>query len=164
MPTRLALLTLLLLLALAVPAGAMIVPGKGMAGVRLGDCQERAIEVLGPPDRTFGETDFAGFASTYIYVDRGLKLEFRRGPGECLELTSILTTKRLERTEEGVGKGTTRRTLRRRLSGEKCQTFRRPRRVTLCWLGSRQPARRVTDFRLGSHGRVWTVRVAIVID
>ena len=47
-----------------------------------------------------------GFVETYTYVKRGLKLQFRRGPGECLVLTSIRTTKAAERTKEGVGKGT----------------------------------------------------------
>ena len=107
MPTRLLLLTVVFLLALAVPASAVIVPGKGMAGMELGDCIERSIEVLGPPDKTFGKTDVFGFVETYTYVKRGLKLEFRRGPGECLVMDSIRTTKAEERTKEGVGKGTT---------------------------------------------------------
>ena len=164
MPTRLALLTALLTLALAAPAGAVIVPGKGMAGVKLQDCQERAIEVLGPPDRTFGKRDVFGFVSTYWYDDRGLKLEFRRGPGECLVLSSIRTTKGQERTRQGVGKGTRERTLRRRLRGERCRTFRQPRRVRICWLGSFTPSRPITEFRIDSKGRVNNVRVATVID
>jgi hypothetical protein len=76
--TRLACLTALLLLALAAPASAVIVPGKGMAGVKLQDCQEKVIDVIGPPDRTFGKRDIFGFVSTYWYDARGLKLEFRR--------------------------------------------------------------------------------------
>ena len=81
MPTRAVLLSLLLLLLLAAPAGAVIVPGKGMAGVELGDCQARAIEVLGPPDRTFGSRDFAGFKSAYTYVERGLRSSSGAAPG-----------------------------------------------------------------------------------
>jgi hypothetical protein len=158
------LLSLLALLLSAAPASATIVPGKGMAGVELGDCQERAIEVLGPPDRTFGSTDFAGFKSAYTYVRRGLRLEFRRGAGDCLELTSIRTTKGEERTQEGVGKGTKRRALRAKLKGEKCRTFKRPKRITICWLGSMTPSKPLTEFRIDSKGRVNNVRVAIVID
>ncbi len=46
-------LTVLLLLVLAAPAGAVIVPGKGMAGARLGQCiedvgVEEALEFLVP--------------------------------------------------------------------------------------------------------------------
>ena len=164
MPARLALLTAVFVLALAVPASAVVVPGKGMAGVELGDCQERAVDVLGPPDRTFGRRDVFGFVSTHTYVEPGLKLEFRRGPDECLELTSIRTTKGRERTKEGVGKGTRRRTLRARLRGEKCRSFSRPKRITICWLGSFTPSKPVTEFRIDSKGRVNNVRVAIVID
>ena len=53
-------LTVFALLLAAAPASATIVPSKGMAGVTLGQCQERVIEILGFPDRTFGSHDFAG--------------------------------------------------------------------------------------------------------
>ena len=164
MPTRLLLLTVLLVLALAAPAGAVIVPGKGMAGVKLQDCIERAVDVLGPPDKTFGKRDIFGFVETYTYVKRGLKLEFRRGPGECLVLSSIRTTKAAERTKEGVGKGTRQKALRRKLKGEKCRTFQQPKRIRICWLGSFTPSKPITEFRIDSKGRVNNVRVATVID
>jgi hypothetical protein len=165
MPTRLFLLTALFLLALAAPASAVIVPGKGMAGVELQDCQERVIEVIGPPDRTFGKRDVFGFVSTYWYNARGLKLEFRKGPGRCLVLGSIRTTKGQERTKEGVGKGTMRKTLRAKLRGEKCRTFTvQKKRHRICWLGSFTPARPITEFRIDSKGRVNNIRVAYVID
>ncbi len=162
--TRALLLSLLALLVLAAPASATIVPNKGMAGVEIGDCQERAIEVLGAPDRTFGSNDIFGFVSKYYYNARGLKLEFRRGPGRCLVLSSIRTTKGQERTKEGVGKGTLRKTLRAKLRGEKCRTYTRPKRIRVCWLGSRTPSRPITEFRIDSKGRVNNVRVATVID
>jgi hypothetical protein len=164
MPKRSIVLSLLVGLLFAAPAGARIVPGKGMAGVKLGDCQERAIQVLGVPDRTFGSTDFAGFVSKYYYNQRGLKLEFRQGPGECLAMTSIRTTKAQERTKEGVGKGTTRTALRAKLKGEKCRTFKHPKRIRICWLGSMTPSKPLTEFRIDSKGRVNNIRVAIVID
>ena len=164
MPTRLILLTALFLLALAAPASAVIVPGKGMAGVELGQCQTKVIDILGFPDKTFGKTDVFGFVSTYTYLEPGLKLQFRRGPGRCLVLSSIRTTKGLERTKEGVGKGTRKKALRRLLKGEKCRTFRQPKRITICWLGSFTPSKPITEFRIDSKGRVNNVRVAIVID
>ena len=123
-----------------------------MAGVELGDCIERAVEVLGAPDRTFGSSDFAGFKESYYYNASALKLEFRRGAGG------------IERTKEGGGKGTTRRALRAKLNGEKCRTFRHPKRITICWLGSMTPSKPVTEFRIDSKGRVNNVRVGIVID
>jgi hypothetical protein len=162
--TRLIPLTLVLLLLFAAPAGAVIVPQKGMAGVELGDCINRAIKVLGFPDRTFGSRDFAGFKESYYYNKRALKLEFRRGAGSCLVLSSIRTRGAEERTKEGVGKGTTRKELRAKLSGEKCRTFKQPKRISICWLGSMTPSKPVTEFRIDSKGRVNNVRVGIVID
>jgi hypothetical protein len=164
MPTRLALLSVLALLVLAAPASATIVPGKGMAGVELGDCIERAIEVLGYPDRTFGSSDFAGFKESYYYNAKALKLEFRRGPGRCLVLSSIRTRGSEERTKEGVGKGTKQKALRAALKGEKCRTFRRPKRIRICWIGSRIPSKPLTEFRIDSKGRVNNVSVRTLID
>ena len=164
MPTRLILLTAFALLVSAAPASAVIVPGKGMAGVRLGQCQERVIQILGFPDRTFGSDDFAGFKSSYYYNAKALKLEFRRGAGECLVLSSIRTRGTEERTKEGVGKGTTRKALRARLKGEKCRTFRQPKKIRTCWLGSRTPSRPLTEFRIDSKGRVNNIVVKTVID
>jgi hypothetical protein len=164
MPTRVFFVSLLALLVLAAPASATIVPGKGMAGVELGQCQKRVIEILGFPDRTFGSNDVFGFVSRYYYNERGLKLEFRKGAGRCLMLGSIRTTKGQERTAEGVGKGTLRKTLRAKLRGEKCRTFKQPKRIRICWLGSFTPSKPITEFRIDSKGRVNNVRVAYVID
>jgi hypothetical protein len=164
MSTRALVLSLFLLLLSAAPASATIVPGKGMAGVQLGQCQERVIEILGFPDRTFGSHDFAGIKSSYYYNAKALKLEFRRGPGECLVLSSIRTRSGEERTKEGVGKGTTRKALRAKLKGEKCRTFRQPTRIRTCWLGSRTPSKPLTEFRIDSKGRVNNIIVGTVID
>ena len=165
MPTRAFCFSLLALLVLAAPASATIVPNKGMAGVELSMCQERVIEILGFPDRTFGSNDVFGFVSRYYYNERGLKLEFRKGPGRCLVLGSIRTTKGQERTVEGVGKGTMRKTLRAKLRGEKCRTFKvGKKRHRICWLGSFTPSKPITEFRIDSKGRVNNVRVAYVID
>jgi hypothetical protein len=158
------LLGLAALLLLAAPASATIVPGKGMAGVQLGQCQERVIEILGAPDRTFGSSDFAGFKSSYYYNAMALKLEFRRGAGRCLVLSSIRTRSGEERTKEGVGKGTLRKDLRAKLKGEKCRTFTRPKRIRICWLGSWTPSKPITEFRIDSKGRVNNISVATVID
>ena len=164
MPTRAFLLSLVLILLAAAPASATIVPGKGMAGVQIGQCQERVIEILGFPDRTFGSHDFAGIKSSYYYDAKALKLEFRRGPGRCLVLSSIRTRSGEERTKEGVGKGTKRKALRAKLKGEKCRAFTRPKRITICWLGSMTPSKPLTEFRIDSKGRVNNARVGIVID
>ena len=164
MPARALVLSLFLVLLAAAPASATIVPGKGMAGVQIGQCQERVIEILGFPDRTFGSHDFAGIKSSYYYNKRALKIEFRRGPGRCLVLSSIRTRGSEERTKEGVGKGTLRKDLRAKLKGEKCRTFRQPKKIRTCWLGSRTPSKPLTEFRIDSKGRVNNIVVGTVID
>jgi hypothetical protein len=164
MPSRVAVLTLLFLLVLTASAGAVIVPNKGMAGAKLGQRIDRVVNENGAPDRTFGRHDTFGFVETYTYVQRGLKLEFRQGAEDSLVLTSIRTTKGRERTKEGVGKGTTRKALRARLHGEKCRSFTRPKRMSICWLGSMTPSKPITEFRIDSKQRVDNVRVAYVVD
>lgn len=162
MPARLIVVTVLVLLLSAAPASATIVPQKGMAGVELGDCINRAIKVLGFPDRTFGSRDFA--KESYYYNKRALKLEFRRGAGSCLVLSSIRTRGSEERTKEGVGKGTKQKALRAKLKGEKCRTFKQPKRIRICWIGSRIPSKPLTEFRIDSKGRVNNVSVRTLID
>jgi hypothetical protein len=147
----------------AVPAGATIVPGKGMAGVEIDDCRDAVTTELGNPDSTVTRMDFAGRYTVAGYRARGLKITFR--PGEsCDRAVAIFTSKGQERTAEGVGKGTRRKTLRARLRGERCRTFRVPHRVRTCSIGSFRPGSVVTDFRIDSKARVSSVSVALVID
>jgi hypothetical protein len=164
MPIRALVLSVCLVLLAAAPATATIVPNQGMAGVRLGQCQQQVIDILGFPDRTFGSHDFAGIKSSYYYNAEALKLEFRRGAGECLVLSSIRTRSGEERTKEGVGKGTKQKALRAKLKGEKCRTFKQPTRIRICWIGSRIPSKPLTEFRIDSKGRVNNVSVRTLID
>src|SRR3954451_19989664 len=104
----LALLTALFSLLLAAPAGAVIVPGKGMAGARLGQCIEDVVAEIGEPDKTFGKTEPTGeFVETYTYDKLGIKVRFFRGPGECLEAARLFTPAAPQGTRQGDGKGTT---------------------------------------------------------
>ncbi len=159
MLTRLALLTALLLLVIAAPAGAVIVPGKGMAGARLGQCIEDVVKVVGEPDKTFGKTEPTGeFVETYTYKQLGLKIRFFHGAGECLEAGEFFTSKGKERTAEGVGKGTLRKTLKAKLKHVKCD------RERSCHIGSFTPSKKVTEFRIDSKGRVSNISVRYVSD
>jgi hypothetical protein len=149
----------------AVPAGATIIPGKGMAGVELEDCQETVIEKLGDPDSTVTKMDFAGSYTLYRYKARGIRVTFRpNGDNTCNSAVTIFTSKGQERTTEGIGKGSKRTTLRAKLRGETCRTYRVPHRVRTCYLGSFQPGTIVTDFRIDSKARVSTVSIGLVID
>jgi len=162
----LALLTTLFALLLAAPAGAVIVPGKGMAGARLGQCIEDVVAKLGPPDKTFGKTEPTGeFVETYTYDKLAIKIRFFRGPGECLVAGEFFTAAGEERTAEGVGKRTSRRILKRKLKHVKCETFRQgKRKIRSCHIGRFEPAKRVTEFRMTSQWRVGTISVRVVSD
>jgi hypothetical protein len=167
MPTRLLLLTALLVLSLAAPASAVVVPGKGMAGAELGQCIEDVIKVVGYPDKTFGaEAPTGEFVETYTYTKRGLKIRFFHGPGQCLVAGEFLAYKGSERTAEGIGKGTMRKTIKAKLGKRvKCETFKvGKRRIRSCHIGKFRPSKPVTEFRIDSKGRVSTVSVRIVSD
>ena len=162
----LALLTALFSLLLAAPAGAVIVPGKGMAGAKLGECIEAVVAKIGEPDKTFGKTEPTGeFVETYTYDKLAIKIRFFRGPGACLVAGEFFTAAGKERTAEGVGKRTSRRILKKRLKHVKCETFRQgKRKIRSCHIGNFEPAKRVTEFRMTSKWRVGTISVRVVSD
>ena len=162
----LALLTVLFALLLAAPAGAVIVPGKGMAGAKLGQCIEDVVAKIGPPDKTFGKTEPTGeFVETYTYDKLAIKIRFFHGPGECLVAGEFFTAAGKERTVEGVGKRTSRRILKKKLKHVKCETFRQgKRKIRSCHIGRFEPAKRVTEFRMTSKWRVGTISVRVVSD
>ena len=148
----------------AAPAAATIVPGKGMAGIELEDCQDAVIAKLGDPDSTVTKMDFAGSYTLYRYTAKGLRITFRPNGNTCNAAVAIFTDKGQERTAEGIGKGSRRKTLRAKLKGEHCRTYRVPHRVRTCYLGSFRPGTIVTDFRIDSKARVSTVSIGLVID
>jgi hypothetical protein len=153
-------------LLLAAPAGAVIVPGKGMAGAKLGQCIEDVAKLIGEPDKTFGKTEPTGeFVETYTYLKLGIKVRFFHGPGECLVAGEFYTAARKERTVEGVGRGTSRRVLKKKLKHVKCETFRAgKRKIRSCHIGKFTPAKRVTEFRMNAKGKVSSVSVRVVSD
>jgi hypothetical protein len=155
------LLVLVLTGVCAAPAGATIVPGKGMAGVKLRDCADTVRARLGQPTKTLVTRDFTGPVVILIYKARGLRATFHFS-GNCQALTAISTSKGQERTAKGIGKGTGLHTLKATLKGEHCT--RSKGRVRSCHLGSYRPGRVVTEFRLNTKRRVTSVLVGRVID
>jgi hypothetical protein len=75
-------------------------------------------------------------------------------------VTSVSTTGVGDRTSRGVGVGSTRRAVRRRVEGITCEEFED---VTSCHTGEFLAGKRITDFLL-RNGRVRRVTVAFVID
>jgi hypothetical protein len=138
----------------AAPAHARIVPNRGMAGVRLGMSQQRVLDILGDPTTDF---TYRSGMTTYAYDALRLRVSFLPGGGDTNDVFMLFTSGRKERTKEGVGVGTSESTLRRRLRGEQCFSNSQGRYCTLG--GGDEGARPETDFRIGRHHRVKSVRI-----
>jgi hypothetical protein len=152
---------LLALAVVATPAGARIVPGKGMAGVRVGMTEAQVKAVLGTPSSSKTISDDFGPALRLRYSSHGgLRLTLRDDGSGTNVLFQIFTRGTVERTKRGVGVGTRERRLRRRLKGEKCETISGYRS---CTIGSFTAGQIVTDFRIRRH-RVVSVVVGRVVD
>ena len=160
--TRLVLvLAAVVVLATAAPATARVVPGEGMAGVRVGMLEAEVIEVLGEPDRRRTVSDDFGPSLRLRYAAHGgLRLILRENGDGDEELFQIRTAGRVERTKEGVGVGTGERRLRRRLKGEHCESISGYR---TCTIGSSTVGHVVTDFGIRRRHVAW-VTVGRVVD
>ncbi len=135
----------------AAPAGAAIVPGKSIAGVKLGMTQAQVIVVLGAPSHTtHGTNEFGSFT---VFEYRRLRVTFQ---GD-VTATAVKTTRKGELTPHGVHVGSTRAQLKAGVTKLHCITPR------LCQKGKSNPGARVTVFRL-FNGKVTSILVGFVID
>ncbi len=153
-----ALVVLALCAAVPATAGATIVPQRGMLGVVLGDTVSEVREKLGPPDGIrFQQSEILGRQRLYYY---GRTLIGFNGDGRDATVIFLSTRSRRERLANGIGVGSTKREVMRRVNGVRCpvdESFH-------CYLGRFEPGRRVTDFRFGRRGRVNEITVGRVID
>lgn len=140
----------------AVPAQAVIRPQKGMAGVRLGMTQTQMRDVLGPPVRTKqGMNDFGPFTQ-FIYR-HSITVTFQGNR----RVTGISTRGRTEKTERGVGVGSSETAVRSKVGHVRCETIAGSH---TCHVGSFAAGRRVTVFLISKHGFVVSVTVGFVLD
>lgn len=142
-------------LALPAPASALIQLNRGIAGARLGNTTAEVRAALGNPAGVrHGQNVFGPF-TRYRYAG-GITVFF-----QGRENVSSVSTRGLgDRTTGGVGVGSSERTLRRRVRGERCETSGGSR---LCYTGSLRPGGRNTTFFI-RRGRVSRVTVARVVD
>ena len=100
----------------AVPAAspAAIVYERSIAGVRLDMSKTQVRRVLGAPARIVSDRNTFGSYTEYRYS--GLVVSFQGGS----RVTSVSTTRRSQRTRDGLGVGSTQARLRRVLRGETC--------------------------------------------
>ena len=145
----------LALFAWAPQASAMIVPQQGMAGVKLEMTKADVRAKLGKPRAAHnGRNDFGNF-TVYWYAGK-VSVTFQGGN----TVTSIRTSGSSERTKEGVGVGSSERTVRKTFPQARCSTLVNSRS---CYIGELKAGRRVTDFSI-RNGKVRRVTVGFVID
>jgi hypothetical protein len=147
-----------LVTALTIPAGASaeVVPQKSIMGIELQMTRAQVQAVAGTPDSSrrrsheiLGSYRELRYGKTTVGLGRGSGVFF------------VSTTARRQRTAEGVGIGTRKRVLRKRLSGERC---RNRFGVHHCFFGRFRPGRTVTDFRLNKRNKVSRIVLGTVID
>jgi len=142
-------------LAAPAAAGALIQVDRGIAGARLDNTRAEVRAALGrPASRRAGDNEFGRFVEWRFRG--GIRVLFQGGR----RVTSVSTTGLGDRTRRGVGVGSTRRAVRRRVDGITCDTFEEG---TSCHTGEFEAGGRITDFWL-ENGRVQRVTVGFVID
>jgi hypothetical protein len=143
-------------LLVAAPAQAVIRPQKGMAGVRLGMSQTAMRDVLGTPTRTKqGMNDFGPFTQ-FIYP-HSITVTFQGNRN----VTGISTRGRTEKTERGIGVGSTETAVKAKVGHVHCETIAGSHP---CHVGSFAAGHRVTVFLISKHGFVVSVTVGFVLD
>jgi hypothetical protein len=146
----------MLLFAMAVcsAASAAIVPQHSIAGVTLGMTEAKVKAKLGAPTHIRAGTNDFGNWRQLVY--KHVTVTFQSGK----KATALTTRSVKERTAKGVGVGSTRAALRKRVRGLTCK---KELGLDHCWAGRWQAGRVVTDFRL-AKGRVTQVTIAYVLD
>ena len=126
-----------------------------MAGVNLGMTRAQVERAIGKPRRVEHLRNEFGSLTRLIYA--GPVVVDLQGN---TTVTAVSTIGKSERTARGVGVGSTRAQVLRLVPGARCETTGG---FAHCYVGSFEPGKRVTDFRL-SRGLVTRVTVGFVID
>jgi hypothetical protein len=148
------LLTAAAVLLLAPSADAMIQLDRGIAGARIGNTKAEVRAALGTPRSVVKRDGEFGRTTTFAYRG-GLRVIFLEG-----RVTLAGTTGRGDRTNRGVGVGSTEQAVKAKVPGVTCATFEGTR---LCQRGAEEPGQRGTIFFI-EGGRVTRVDVAVLID
>lgn len=128
--------------ALPAPTLAKIVPGRGIAGIELGDGMGHVRAVLGKPHHVR--------PPAWIY---GQPLKGRVGFGHQKRVNEILTTSPRQRTKRGIGPGSSLRAIKKAYPRAQCHRARTRHRA-FCTLTARRHDRTLkTDFAFGRRLR-----------
>jgi hypothetical protein len=145
----------------AVPAGALIVPQKGMAGVTLGMTETQVKAKLGTPasDKVV-KNDILGHVRFLRYGR--VTIEFD-GTKASSKVITFDTTGTSQRTSKGIGVGSKPADILAKVPGAKCKA--NDGGYNHCYVGKFGAAgATVTDFSINSRGRVGRVVIGVVID
>jgi hypothetical protein len=138
----------------AVVAAATIVPQHGMAGVELGMTRKAVVAKLGKPAKITHGNGPQGAFTSFRY--RGLELTFAFNAS----LSQIQTRSRGERTSNGVGVGSTKNDVAKKVRGVRCVD---ESGYEHCYVGRWSGGQVITDFSL-ANGRVTRVVVGRILD
>jgi hypothetical protein len=141
-------------------AAANILPQKSIAGIELGMVRADVVDLRGDPDRErIVDHEILGKQRVMRY--RETKVAFS-GTRPRSEVIAVSTRSAAQRTNTGIGVGSTEFEVESSIKGIRC----RPRLgVRHCFKGQFRPGQRVTDFVISKdEGTVTKVTVAIVID
>jgi hypothetical protein len=148
------LIALVSSLLLAPSAGAVIQLDRAVAGARLGNTKSEVRAALGKPRKVIKRVGEFGPTTEYRYRG-GIRVLFLGG-----RVTLAGTTGLGDRTNRGVGVGSSEQKVKNRVPGVACETFEGTR---ICSRGAEQPGERGTFFFL-RQGKVVRAEVAVLID
>ena len=148
------LITAVSCLLLAPAAEAMIQLDRAISGARLGNTKTEVRAALGKPRKVFKRDGLFGPTTEFRYRG-GLRVIFLSG-----RATLAGTTGLGDRTNRGVGVGSTEQAVKNKVAGVTCETFEGTR---ICSRGAEQPGERGTFFFI-EQGKVTRVDVALLID
>jgi hypothetical protein len=144
------------LIALALPASASarIVPQRGIGGANLDMTQAQIRTQLGKPDKVrYPSSPIFGRYTTWFYDGTSVDM-FRTGQRKVF---NVSTTSKSEKTSSGVGVGSTAAAVKKGVKRSQCDQQH-------CWVGRFEGGSKVTDFRLGTNGRVARITIGYVLD
>ena len=151
MSKRVGLLTAVIVLAFPALAGARIVPNKSIAGINLGESKAAVVKRLGPPAKII-----PGSPVIWVYKST-LEVWFKNA-----HVVTVFTENPAQKTASGIGPGSKESAVKARIKGVKCQHakgFPGQGCITISRHGATDW---VTDFHIGTNGRVKSVLVTIL--
>jgi hypothetical protein len=158
-------LALLVAAASAAPASAVIKPQRSIAGIKPGMSQQRVLDLLGSPRHTSTRLGGSGAddpITTYTYPRRGLKVYSHPNRANTVNVVfSIEVYRKGQRTPSGIGLGSPRSAVDRRVSGSKCR--RSDPTYAICFVGRGTTGSITTTFWLNRRNRVYKIDLSRII-